>query len=517
MAVDRSATPFGPVARVPRWPLKLLVFLICILLVAEFLVSQKLIFPFDAPDERVHFARAYDVARAPGSIKSSALAEKVAVGSFFHEPQLVDDCYGSADCLVDPGRSMLSRLRLDQFFRPTALIGMAGSDNSFPYAGGNYLHLLPALLLAAPLHWSVLSAYWAARVSAGLIFLCVSAVLIALIRSQRASGFTAFFPALIGLAFWLPSSIFLSNSTSGDFLVTASAVLMSLFLLSSSWRLSAGVQRGSLAAQPLLYFIALGKLPYAPLVVAAAVLTWLRFRQARTGWFVAACFISFLFPLWWYVKSRHAVLDLFRSQRGEWVGVKLTTVQLLEWLQGSIFSVVSQFADLYRQMVAVFGNGPIARLFLPESFHLIHGFVLLVVLAAVIGTVLFPAGFQGKRLVGPLTLSRDASILLSAVMATYFMICYGLRLYWTNSYPLDGLQGRYFLPMLPFLVVALADWCSFQLMADGSSPDSFSGCRTERIFSILTIAVLALALLQLMFYLMNIFHFYSSSLLRGSS
>jgi hypothetical protein len=71
--------------------------------------------------------------------------------------------------------------------------------------------------------------------------------------------------------------------------------------------------------------------------------------------------------------------------------------------------------------------------------------------------------------------------------------------------------------MLPFLVVALADWCSFQLMADGSSPDSFSGCRTERIFSILTIAVLALALLQLMFYLMNIFHFYSSSLLRGSS
>jgi hypothetical protein len=37
------------------------------------------------------------------------------------------------------------------------------------------------------------------------------------------------------------------------------------------------------------------------------------------------------------------------------------------------------------------------------------------------------------------------------------------------------------------------------------------------MFSILTIAVLALALLQLMFYLMNIFHFYSSSLLRGSS
>ena len=509
MSLERfSGTPPRTDALSRRWWLNFLIFLISALLVAQFVVSQRLIFPFDAPDERVHFARAHDVAFAPGVVRISSANGRVAVGAFFYGPQPIHDCYGKPDCLDSSAKSQLSLLRLNQFFQSSFQDGYASSDNSFPYAGGNYSHLIPSLLLSGQFRLSVLSAYLGARFSSGLVFLLVSALLIVSIHAQRASGVNAFFVALLGLGFWLPSSVFLSNSVSGDFLVTVAAVLISLFLLSSSWRLSSHLTNLFLFAQPLLYFIVLGKLPYAPLVLAAIVLTWLRFKHARRAWFLVLSFASFVIPSWWYVQSRSAVLTLFRSQRGEWVGEKLSPVQLVEWVNGASFSLASQFGDLYRQLVAVFGNGPVARIFLPEWFHSLHGILLIVVIVSLFAVVTRVRSFQGsfnKRL---LSLPLEAWIPVLAVVATYFMICYGLRLYWSNSYPLDGLQGRYFLPLLPFTVVALEAWCSSLLVNDWGQLSPDQRMHFDQKLLSLSSVVLLLSLFQLIFYIINILHFY---------
>ena len=510
MSLERfSTTPLRTDALSRRWWLNCLIFAISALLVAEFVVSQRLIFPFDAPDERVHFARAHDVAFAPGAVKTSSVNGRVAVGAFFYDPQPIHDCYGKPDCLHDSSQSQLSRLRLNQFFQSSFKAGYASSDNSFPYAGGNYFHLIPSLLLSGQFQLSVLSAYLAARFSSGLVFLLVSALLIVSIRAQRASGANAFFVVLLGLGFWLPSSVFLSNSVSGDFLVTVAAVLICLFLLSSSWQLSSHLSNLILCAQPLLYFIVLGKLPYAPLVLAAIVLTWLRFKHARRVWFLVLSFASFVLPSWWYVHSRRAVLTLFRSQRGEWVGERLSPVQLIDWVQGALFSFLSQFGDLYRQLVAVFGNGPVARLFLPEWFHSLHGILLIVVIVSLLTAVIrvwFFEGSFGRRFLPPLL---DVWIPIVAVAATYFMICYGLRVYWTNTYPLDGLQGRYFLPLLPFMVVALQALCFSRVEKDRAQSCPELRMHLDQRLLSLTLVVLLFSVFQLVFYIMNILHFYS--------
>lgn len=495
----------------PRWLLNALLFAIAVLLVVQFVVSQRLIYPFDAPDERVHFARAHDVAFAPGVVKLSTAAGKVAVGAFFYDPQPVNECYGKPDCLLSPSGSPLGRLRLEHFFRDVPFQGAAGSDNSFPYAGGNYLHLIPPMRLASLLHFNVLDSYRMARAVSGLLFLGVSALLLFSIHRQRRNASQAFPIALLGLGFWLPSSIFLSNSVSGDYLVTAASVLIALFLLSASWSMPPRLLSFGLMLQPVLYFMVLGKLPYAPIVLASAVLTWLRYPQARSGWFVGASLMSFVLPLWWYGQSRGAVLALFQSQRGDWVGATLTPVELVQWLSGSVGTVVSQFGDLYRQMVAVLGNGPAARLFVPEVFHHIHAVLVLAILgSAVCGTIAGLAPLRaGFRCCVP---SRDVMVAVLGVGLSYFMICYGLRLYWTTSYPLDGMQGRYFLPLLPLLVVGFdAWWLSGSSAACGWS-SSASRCAVNPLVAPAALSALVVSTLQLIFYLKNVFHFYSASL-----
>ena len=517
MTMRRPIPPFRPPAMGPRWLLNSLLWSIAVLLVLQFVISQRLIYPFDAPDERVHFARAHDVAFAPGLVKLSSSAGKVSVGAFFYDPQPIHDCYGKPDCLLSSTTSELTRLRLHQFFQADSFLGAAGSDNSFPYAGGNYLHLIPSLRLAGLLRLTVLQAYQIARASSGLLFLGVSALLLVSIWRQRLNASRAFPIALLGLGFWLPSSIFLANSVSGDFLVTVASVLIALFLITAPWGSTPRLFRLGLLLQPLLYCMVLGKLPYAPIVIAAVVLTWLRCPQARKGWFVGATLLSFAWPLWWYVHSREAVLQLFQSQRGDWVGARLSSAELLEWVLGSMGTLVSQAGDLYRQMVGVFGNGPVARLFLPEAFSLIHAVLVLVILGSVVVGSIQASPSWRHRLLAFLP-PRDAVVCLLGVILSYFMICYGLRIYWTTSYPLDGLQGRYFLPLLPWLAVAFeACFVSHPHALNVASPMPSATLLpasmgfVNHTFSRALCAVLVVSMCQLIFYLKNIFHHYPTS------
>jgi len=496
--------------RIQRWLLNSLLFAISTLLALQFVLSQRLIFPFDAPDERVHFARAHDVALAPGAVKISTAGGKVAVGAFFYDPKPIHDCYGNPNCLRYKEQVDLSRLRLDQFFQSRFQVGYAGSDNSLPYAGSNYMHLIPWLLFSQQFHLDVFASYLGARVSSGLVYLCVSLLLILSIRAQWASGLKNFFTTLIGLGFWLPSSVFLSNSVSGDFLITVAAVVIAMFLLSSAWRLPGHIKQLLLCAQPVLYFILLGKLPYAPLAITAFIMTWKRFRQARTIWFVVMSVFSVIFPFWWYLHSRSAVLLLFKSQRGEWVGGNLSPSQWVDLVKGSLFSLFVQFGDLYRQLVAVLGNGPVSRLFLPKWFYIFHGILLIALVLAIIYFLIRSSSLGDSVFDFSIGFSADFFILFSSVTATYLMICYGLRMYWSNTYPLDGLQGRYFLPLLPFMVLALEAWLSAYLTNSQSQlcPE-LQSCLNHRLV-VITYWVLLLVIVQLSLYVMNILYYYSN-------
>ncbi|NDC15158.1 MAG: DUF2142 domain-containing protein [Synechococcaceae bacterium WB9_2_170] len=490
-----------------RW-LKWLLGAIVVLVVCQFLVSQRIIFPFDAPDERVHFARAYDIANAPWLVRQFRQDARVAVGAYFYDPQPINDCYGKPDCIKSPSSASLSSLPLSGFFASVYRQGFAGSDNSFPYSGGNYLHLVPALKLSGLLRFDVFTAYRVARWSAGLVYCLTAFVLVLYVYRYRGMPFDAFFASLLLLVFALPSSVFLANSVSGDFLITAASVLLALLHIDACPGL-VFARPWAVRLQPLLHLIMLAKLPYLPLVIASNGVALVRFKEARRPFYIFSNLVVIGYVLWWYWRSHAAVDALFKSQRGNWAGSRLTIAQLSEFVWGATSTGLSQAADLYRQFVAVLGNGPIARIFYPESFAAFHLGIVCAILVFV-ALAVYRSGIPVQFLNS--CRSSILSLWVSAVIATYYLICYSLRLYWASDYPLDGLQGRYFLPVAPFLVVCLKEFLKGSIIVSSGFQSRRPSSASLAGFNLAVNAVLGLVVVQYVFYLKNLFAYYGSAI-----
>jgi hypothetical protein len=314
---------------------------------------------------------------------------------------------------------------------PARFVELGTIATYFPVA---YLPAALTVKVARLFQATPAQAFLAGRLTNVLVFGLLGTAALALAKRGR---------ALIAATLLLPMSLGLSASLSGDGVLIGSAALAAACMTRGAreWWTAAGC----------LTLIGLTKLPYAPLllvlfaptrpamptklgVVAVSlslVLGWAAFNQATViGTFSRPPYEAG--PLWPGPPRRFAAVD------------PVAQLQVLRADPTRAITVVAQTLfeqeRLWRQMIGVLGW---LFILLPMWLYALWT----VALPFVVLALFFEAGL------GP----RPALAGLLGVALSAWAVMLAQYLGWTEvgATVIDGLQGRYFLPLLPFFAVAL--------------------------------------------------------------
>ena len=379
--------------------------------------------PFQAADELNHAERANQV--AAGGLLASRLDDD-------------DRSGGAVDLGLDRLATVVGRIRFHREIKETramadqaAGIGWGGKAlmsfrNTAIYPPLLYLPSALGQLTAKAAHLSVLHGMILSRLLNGAVAAAIAAAAIAV------SGGLA--PLLFTLL-CLPMVLALFGSLSQDALIISLSAL-SAALLARMAAARPGFAPGFALGCAALTCATMARVAYLPLCLLPLLLPVpLRARLAATGGAVAAV-------LGWTLLADHAVLTHRASvQMAQQLHALLrdpglcpvlfrSTVQI-QWVQGCPYC---------REAVGVLGwlDTP-----LPNPYYALAGLVLLAAFAASRG----PGTLVGLR--------RLAAVgLVAAVVGIVFALQY---LSWSpiGSRTIDGVQGRYFLPLVPFLGLVL--------------------------------------------------------------
>lgn len=269
-------------------------------------------------------------------------------------------------------------------------------------------------------------------------------VLVFGLLGTAALAFTKRGQALIAATLLLPMSLGLSASLSGDGVLIASAALAAACM-------TRGGAREWWTAAGLLTLIGLTKLPYAPLLLVLLAAT-----RPAVPTRLAVVALSLCLMLGWTAFNQAMVIGAFSRPAYEagplWPGPPrrfaavdpAAQLQVLEADPTRTVTVVAQTLfeqkRLWQQMIGVLGW---LTILLPVWLYALWT----VALAVVFLGLFFETGLSPRS-----ALAGLAGIGLSA-----WAIMLAQYLGWTEvgATAINGLQGRYFLPLLPFLAVGL--------------------------------------------------------------
>lgn len=302
----------------------------------------------------------------------------------------------------------------------------------FPLA---YLPAAAAVLAARRLHATPAQAFMAGRRANILAFALLGAAAVGAARRGR---------ALIAAALLLPMSLGLAASLSGDAMLIAAAALAAACLTRDG-------PRAWWAAAALLTLVGLTKLPYAPLLLAllpaarpalpvrlgvaalsaVLMLGWAAYHQA-TVMGITSLPPYEAGPLWPGPPRSFAAIDPAAQLQ-----VLLAHPREAVWL---VVRTVQQETQLWRNLIGVLGWLSIE---MPDWLYTLWTGAL--ALAAL--------GLLTERGTAP----APALAGLLGVALSVWAIMLAQYLGWTpvGATVIAGVQGRYFLPLLPFLAVAL--------------------------------------------------------------
>lgn len=302
----------------------------------------------------------------------------------------------------------------------------------FPAA---YLPAAVAVLAARRLHATPAQAFMAGRRANVLAFALGGAVALALARRGR---------ALVAAALLLPMPLGLAASLSGDAMLVALAALAAACL-------TRGGQRAWWAAAALLTVVGMTKLPYAPLLLALLAAGRPAF-PVRLG----AVALSAALMLGWTAYNQAAVMGTVPWPPYDsgplWPGpsrpfaafdpAAQLQVLLAHPAQAAalVIRTLCQETQLWPNLIGVLGWLSIA---MPDWLYALWTATL--ALAAL--------GLLAEC--GPAPAPALAALLGIALSAWAVMLAQYLG--WTpvGATAIAGVQGRYFLPLLPFLAVAV--------------------------------------------------------------
>lgn len=379
------------------------------------------------PDEPNHFARALQISE--GQFYSKRVAPTDSGGYFPADMMRVlhayDDINFHADQRITPER--LAFVKQSGWGGPVKYYGIANTAVNPPWS---YPGVVVGIWLGRAFHLSVFTTFMLARALTGLLAVTLTTLAIALCRRG-----TLFLVALASM----PMTLHLFGSCSQDALLISAAFLAAALLTRQgveeppSWALIWGVG---------ICFIAfVGKPPMLVFAIVPSLTTPLIWFWR---WFVSLA-IPFVVSIGWaltgirwgkasYVSSagmsEHGQIQYLLHHPLQFPGTVLRTF----YLQGQ---------NLSEQFIGVLGW---LDTFLPRAFYVASVIFALILLAFYLPKIRQSA-WERRRVV----------ITLFVMICATIFVCISLYIIWTivGQDEIIGLQGRYFIPIAAFLIVAM--------------------------------------------------------------
>ncbi len=378
--------------------------------------------PLGNPDEVSHVARAYQLSHGV------LLTDDAAPGS---RPRgRVDEGLMRLGSEVSKRRfeSLDTALPVFQNFDWTDAERLT-SFNSAVYFPVAFIPQAVALKIARKLDFRLLQSLQLASILNAAVCL----LLVSLAIHLAAEG--KYFIALVGA---LPMTLHQFASSSPDGILIAGSLLMFSLTITS-------LVRSKVTLPTLIGVAALGaltaatKLPYLPMALAAlSILWWIEWQSSkkRLRYLIACTAVIGISLLWTGISNAGSVRHSSRIQIDSGAQIAFLLSHPLEIPVIAFSTLYTHLPSYLSQIIGVLGwlDAP-----LPRAAYFILGFGLAVILAI--------EGMPVKPLL--------RWIVLAGFAASVAMIFVSLYLIWTplgSRGPIEGVQGRYFLPILPFLV-----------------------------------------------------------------
>ncbi|SNR83425.1 MULTISPECIES: DUF2142 domain-containing protein [unclassified Azospirillum] len=373
---------------------------------------------------------------------------------------LADPALGQAGYETDFGKRELSRETLAKSKAATWSAPVyIHAPNTAVYGPAFYVPAGLTIAVAKAMGGTPHDALIAARTVNALLYVAIGALGLALACRGR---------ALLLIILGLPMSLSLAPTVNQDGLIIATCVLMAALFT----RIDAG--KGEKWAYGLFCFLMLiifmAKPPYLPLAALLLIPAWQGWQQRREN--PAAVRGQLRLSLWgfglvvvpalaWIIYNMVWVSAPFTKefyQSGPLSGVSETLYLTAPGWQARIllsepwrlisipYDTIVEYGRLWwMQLIGVLG--PNAYLF-SQSFYDNWG----ISMAAILLVALLPAGFVPRA---PRLVVAERATYLLLLIGCAWLIIIAQYLSWTEvgAVLVDGVQGRYFIPLLPFLAL----------------------------------------------------------------
>ena len=380
--------------------------------------------PYDTADEVNHFLRATQIGQ--GGLLSTKLAGGNAGGAL---PVGVVRSYDLDHLVHGPGHDRITRTALAPFKaihwgRATGLIGF---PNTATYGPAMYAPAALGIDLGRLAGLPVLATLRAARAADAVAATSLAATAILI----TVAGLP-----FLSLVLMLPMTLSLFGSASQDAMLIASGAFVAAWL----GRRGSGATAGWfawLAIGALVGAMAMARPPYALL---AAIFVILTFGEADRAKGLAAAALTMLIAGGWFVFGvatlgvpTRAGGSLLGGAQIHWIMSHEVQAALVVWR-----TLVDWPDYRFREVVGVLGWLDIA---LPER---IYRWTAIAMIGTLAMTLWRPGTGAARRL-----------LILLTLVATVLSIYVALYLSWTmiGAVRIDGVQGRYFIPLAPFLLL----------------------------------------------------------------
>jgi uncharacterized membrane protein len=384
--------------------------------------------PFQVPDEGSHFRRAVHI--LGGGIIGKRVSDTMIGGAITAAAVDVDaptyPLLGHPERRVDP--AMIAAMRGARWSQERRFQAFGAS---VIYPPAFYLPAVAGLALGRALDLTLVDSASVARAVNGVLVVVLGTLALAAARRSR---------PLLFVVLSLPASLYLAAGITQDGMLLASVVLAAALVcraaaeggqLSSVKRLAVGVLLGTAVA---------ARLPYAPLL---ALLLTRPFRGAGLRG-MAPFAVAMLIASAWIAFGLIPMLAPYRADEG--VSPPGQIAFLLEhpgsWLRIALDTLSAHGARHLREFVGILGWGDAP---LPAAAY------WLAAIAVATASAIAACGESG-------TLGRgDRAMLAGAALCSGGAIYGALYLTWTavGAPAVEGVQGRYFLPLAAMLSIAV--------------------------------------------------------------
>jgi len=399
--------------------------------------------PFQAPDEINHFYRAYHISRgnAFGQIMDSR------IGGFVPESmKIFTDKYQALtwDIVLRTSRNEILSSRSIELSNDSVFVDF---PNTAIYSPICYLPQATAIKLTSIFSESSFVFFYVARIAS--LFLWVILGFISLKTLPV-------FKPIVTLLLLLPMSIFINSSISADVVVNSITILFFSFVVKCiviASKISIGEQ---IAILLMSVIISSTKLIYFPVVLMILLIPSSRFQSIthhhlfRTAIFLLS--ILALVSAYFITKNLYIPFDLYNiSYRDNATISNCANVsEQIQIVQSDIFLFISTAISSLHSSFPMYSRG-IVGTFGWLDVLLPVWYIILFYIA-----MFFTTAFTDNKAAYKISLkARGLFILISVTIV--FSILLSQYLIWdcVGNSRITNLQGRYFLPALPFIIIGL--------------------------------------------------------------